>query len=217
MTALLLLGPATPMLFQGQELSAASPFLYFADFEDRSLAAAVQRGRAEFLTQFPSIVSYEAATALDDPGHVATFERCKIDRGNSETANAAFRLHQDLLRLRREEAAFAAQAPGAVDGSVLSASAFALRFFTPDHRDDRVLLVNLGADFLRCSIAEPLLAPPPGCDWTLHWSSEDPRYDGAGTPDPFPDEYWRVAGESAIVLAPGGCRPRPFGPKRRTA
>jgi maltooligosyltrehalose trehalohydrolase len=31
LTALLLLGPATPMLFQGQEFWASSPFLYFAD------------------------------------------------------------------------------------------------------------------------------------------------------------------------------------------
>jgi maltooligosyltrehalose trehalohydrolase len=33
MTALLLLSPGTPMLFQGQEFSASSPFLYFADFD----------------------------------------------------------------------------------------------------------------------------------------------------------------------------------------
>ena len=31
MTALLLLGPWTPMLFQGQEFAASSPFNYFAD------------------------------------------------------------------------------------------------------------------------------------------------------------------------------------------
>ena len=31
MTALLLLAPGTPMLFQGQEFAASSPFCYFAD------------------------------------------------------------------------------------------------------------------------------------------------------------------------------------------
>jgi hypothetical protein len=30
MTALLLLGPNTPMLFQGQEFNASSPFMFFA-------------------------------------------------------------------------------------------------------------------------------------------------------------------------------------------
>src|SRR3954464_8708601 len=50
MTAAMLLMPGTPMLFQGQEFSASTPFLYFADFE-AEVAAAVQQGRAEFLTQ----------------------------------------------------------------------------------------------------------------------------------------------------------------------
>ena len=31
MTALMLLAPATPMLFQGQEIAASAPFLYFCD------------------------------------------------------------------------------------------------------------------------------------------------------------------------------------------
>src|SRR5436190_7809455 len=67
MTALLLLGPWTPMLFQGQEFAASSPFLYFADFEG-DLLAGVRKGRAEFLQQFPSIAAFEQQGVLDDPG-----------------------------------------------------------------------------------------------------------------------------------------------------
>src|SRR5262249_40123934 len=44
LTALLLLGPGTPMLFQGQEFMASSPFLYFADHEPK-LARLVAAGR----------------------------------------------------------------------------------------------------------------------------------------------------------------------------
>src|SRR6185295_10832564 len=146
--ALLLLSPATPMLFQGQEFSASSPFLYFADFEDE-LAAAVRAGRGEFLTQFPSMVNCERQGVLD--AHAG-----------------AYALHADLLRLRREHLAFCAPRTGGVDGAVLSTAALALRFFTPDHLDDRLLIVNLGADFARASIAEPLIAPPPGTDWMVH-------------------------------------------------
>src|SRR5690606_38790927 len=51
MTALLLLGPQTPMLFQGQEYAASSPFFYFAD-HNPELARLVAKGRAEFLAQF---------------------------------------------------------------------------------------------------------------------------------------------------------------------
>ena len=36
--ALVLLGPFIPMLFQGEEWAASSPFLYFADHSDRNLA-----------------------------------------------------------------------------------------------------------------------------------------------------------------------------------
>src|SRR5262249_13455529 len=71
LTALLLLAPSTPLLFQGQEFSASSPFLYFADLEPE-LAAAVRAGRAKFLSQFPSVVEFEREGALDDPGDPAT-------------------------------------------------------------------------------------------------------------------------------------------------
>ena len=218
MTALFLLMPGTPMLFQGQEFAASSPFLYFADFES-DLAAAVRKGRGEFLCQFPSVANLQrTGGVLADPGDPATFERCRLDFTERETHAEAYALHIDLLRLRREDAAFSAQRAGGVDGAVLSASALALRFFTVDHLDDRVIVVNLGADLTRGSFAEPLLAPPPGRDWTVQWSSEDPKYGGGGTPETWPDGCWHVAGESALVLAPGPKRSRsPMPLVRRTA
>jgi maltooligosyltrehalose trehalohydrolase len=201
MTALLLLMPSTPLLFQGQEFAASSPFLYFADFEPE-LAAAVQTGRAEFLTQFPSIVDFERRSQLANPGDHATFDRCKLDFAERERHAEMYALHIDLLRIRREDPAFQNHAQRGIDGAVLSASAFVLRFFTEDHRDDRLLLVNLGADLERASIAEPLLAPPDGSRWSLKWSSEDPAYGGAGTPEVFPQRAWHIPSESAVVLAP---------------
>src|SRR5205814_871771 len=53
MTAWLLLMPGIPMLLQGQEFAASTPFLYFADHQG-GLAQAVRDGRREFLAQFPS-------------------------------------------------------------------------------------------------------------------------------------------------------------------
>jgi maltooligosyltrehalose trehalohydrolase len=217
MTALLLLSPGTPMLFQGQEFAASAPFLYFADFEP-DVAAAVRRGRAEFLTQFPSVVDLEHKTVLSDPGDLETFERCKLNLDERHTHAAAYALHVDLLRLRREDTAFCLQQPGGVDGAVLAPSAFALRFFTPDHVDDRVLVVNLGPDILRPSYAEPLLGPPPDADWICRWSSEDPAYGGNGTRDLWPHGCWVIPSESALVLSPGPRRPTTSLPLiRRTA
>jgi maltooligosyltrehalose trehalohydrolase len=217
MTALFLLMPGTPMLFQGQEFAASSPFLYFADF-DGDLAAAVRTGRGEFLKQFPSIVDLERRGELADPVDPATFEQCRLDLGERETHAEAYALHIDLLRLRKEDTAFCLQQPGGVDGAVIGSSALALRFFTPGHVDDRVVIVNLGCDMTRGSFAEPLLAPPFGTDWTLRWSSEDPAYGGGGTPDTWPDGSWAIPGDSTLVLSPGPTRPRhPLPLVRRTA
>jgi maltooligosyltrehalose trehalohydrolase len=208
MTAVLLLMPGTPMLFQGQEFSASSPFLYFADFEGE-LAAAVRKGRAEFLMQFQSFVDFRSKAPLDDPGDVATFERSKLDFSERQSHTDAYALHRDLLKLRRERAAFRSQARGGVDGAVLGAQAFALRFFTEGWREDRVLLVNLGRSLERRSFAEPLLAPPAGADWEIEWSSDDPAYGGPGTSELRPRQHWRIPAECAVVLAPA--RPAPAG------
>ena len=145
---------------------------------------------------------------LADPGAVETFKRCTLDFRERETHAESFALHRDLLRIRREEMGFGTPNYDGIDGAVLSASAFMLRFFTPDHRDDRVLVVNLDGDLERASFAEPLLAPPPGTDWRLRWSSDDMAYGGQGVAELFPDERWHIPAESAVLLTPGPRRPR---------
>jgi maltooligosyltrehalose trehalohydrolase len=217
MTTLLLLMPATPMLFQGQEFAASSPFLYFADF-DAELMEAVRKGRAEFLMQFPSVNGYQARHGLDDPGDQSTFSRCKLDFTERTTHAAVYALHRDLLALRRETPAFSLQRHGHVDGAVLSSSAFVVRFFGEEPNDDRLLIVNLGADTRRRTFAEPLLAPPRERHWRVQWSSEEPKYGGTGTPDVLPGQRWQIPGEAAVVLEP--CARLALvtkGPKRRTA
>jgi len=217
LTALLLLMPGTPMLFQGQEFAASSPFLYFADFEP-DLAHAVREGRREFLAQFPSVAGYMNRATLDDPGSEQTFARCVLDFTERETHREWYALHQDLLRLRREEPAFRAQARRQLDGAVLSDRAFVLRYFAAAPADERLLIVNLGAELNRPSLAEPLIAPPAGFEWSVQWSSDDPAYGGTGTRDLRPEHAWSIPPEAAVV-----CRPVPqiqrvqAGVRRRTA
>jgi maltooligosyltrehalose trehalohydrolase len=201
MTALLLLLPGTPMLFQGEEFGASSPFLYFADHEG-DLAAAVQKGRAQFVGQFPSFASPEAQALVPAPHDPATFERCKLRRDERDVHVTHRLLHEDLLTLRREEPAFQQQEHGAVDGAVLADEAFVLRYATPEPGDERLLVVNLGADFVADSFAEPLTAPPDGRAWRVRWSSEHPVYGGTGTPSLLNGERWHIPGHSATVLAP---------------
>jgi maltooligosyltrehalose trehalohydrolase len=207
MTALLLLSPSTPMLFQGQEFHSSRPFLYFADHE-RELAEKVQEGRAEFLTQFRSIAAREMARALPRPHDRSTFEACKLDSGEAETNAAAIALHRDLIELRRSDPAFEAQEKSEIHGAVLSADAFALRWIRSGH-DDRLLIVNLGRDLHLSPAPEPLLAPPAGCRWEILWSSESPLYGGSGTPEPDREgEGWHLRGRAALVLEPAAERRR---------
>ena len=201
MTALFLLMPGTPMLFQGQEMWASSPFLYFADHNPK-LASAVQKGRGEFVRQFPSLASDAMQAALAPPHDASTFERCKLDWREREAHAPAYALHRDLLRLRKSEAAFRLHRPGAVDGAVLAPEAFVLRFLADSDPDERLLVINLGADLVAASFAEPLLAPVAGATWTVQWSSEDPAYGGCGTPQVVSDAGWRIPSHSAVLLAP---------------
>jgi maltooligosyltrehalose trehalohydrolase len=195
MTALLLLGPATPMLFMGQEFGASSPFLYFADHEPE-LARAVSRGRREFLRQFPSLAQVD----LPEPADVETFRRCVLDLSEREKHAELLALHRDLLRLRREDRVLPVLARGAVDGAVLGGDAFVLRYFGGE-AGDRLLLVNLGRDLRFAPAPEPLLASLDGRPWRVLWCSEDPRYGGNGAPEPeSPDGGWQIPGEAAVFL-----------------
>ncbi len=200
LTTLLLLAPETPMLFMGQEFAASAPFLFFADFPPGELAGQIHQGRKEFLAQFPSYASPDAQAAIGDPCDPAVFQRSKLDWSERERHSACYRLHQDLLRLRREDPVVARQARDRVDGAVIGPAAFVLRYAGPEG-DDRLLLVNLGADCNYRPAPEPLLAPPQGRAWSLVWSSDAPEYGGPGVIEPLTETGWVIPGGSAAFYA----------------
>lgn len=197
-TALLLLGPSTPMLFQGQEFASSARFFYFADHHDE-LGESVRKGRRDFLSQFPSVTDPAVQERIPAPGDRAAFERCRLDFGERERHGEWYALHRDLIALRRGDEVIRAAGRGAVDGAVLSSDAFVLRYFGED-LGDRLLVVNFGCDFRPSIVPEPLLAPPPGAKWVVHWSSEDPAYGGSGTPPFDPSREWVVSARSAQLL-----------------
>ncbi len=201
MTALLLLGPWTPLLFQGEEFGASTPFLYFSDVGDEKLREAVKNGRFKFLAQFPSAASKGAQALLAVPYEIETFNRCKLDWNEREKNPALSNLHRDLIKLRRDDARLRLQSEGGIDGAVLRSQSFVLRYFGREH-DDRLLVVNLGSREDLTSIPEPLLAPPSRCEWEMLWSSELQRYGGPGAVDIATDEKWILPAESAFVFRP---------------
>jgi maltooligosyltrehalose trehalohydrolase len=203
LTAVMLLAPATPLLFQGQEFSASSPFLFFADHEPH-LQQAVTRGREESMRQFRSRTGEDYTGYFADPCDRSTFERSKLDPSERERNAEAYQLHRDLLRLRRDDKVFAVQDASRIHGAVLADEAFLLRYFGASG-DDRLLLVNLGRS-LECRPAtEPLLVPPEGRRWVLLWSSENPRYGGIGTGE-IDERIFYLPGHATVVLRAEGSR-----------
>jgi maltooligosyltrehalose trehalohydrolase len=200
LTALLLLTPATPLLFQGQEFAASAPFLYFARHEDE-LNVLIRKGRHEFMTQFPNIASEDGGKLLASPAEDETLQRCKLDHAERERNAHVVQMHRDLLRLRREDPVFSRCDSQRMHGAVLGAEAFLLRFFG-EAADDRLIVVNLGTTLPLYPMPEPLLAPPAGSRWKLLWNSEDSRYGGNGMIEPEGEHSWRLPAHALAVLVP---------------
>ena len=218
LTAVLLLGPGTPLLFQGQEFCASTPFHFFAD-HDEYVRRLVREGRERDMRKFRRLSDLMDDTLFLDPGDRGVFEACKLDytwlcatgqasaeleptqTGKASGAHRqALALHRDLLSLRREDKVFAAQRADRLHGAVLSPEAFALRFFG-ESGDDRLIVVNLGRDLPGNPISEPLLAPSTIGPWKVIWTSEDPRYGGLGVSQWDPTNAY-IHGHAAVVLAP---------------
>jgi maltooligosyltrehalose trehalohydrolase len=201
MTALLLLGPWTPLLFQGQEFGASSPFLFFADIDDASVRDAIRKGRAEWLAPFLSLTEDQAWRTLPAPDNPEVFASCKLNFSERKNNHELYDLHIDLLKLRREDSRLRQQSSGGIDGAVLGPVSFVLRYFSKEN-DDRLLLVNFGDKLFLRPAPEPLLAPPSGCSWETLWTSDSPRYGGAGAIAIAPPEQWILPAESAVALRP---------------
>jgi maltooligosyltrehalose trehalohydrolase len=209
MTALWLLGPGTPMFFQGQEYGAEAPFHYFAGHSGQ-LATAVSKGRQRFMLQFSNQDTPEMKACFSDPEDPATFRLSCLDPSEQDKHPEIVQLHSDLLALRRTDSVFRDRAGVSIDGAVLSDHAFVLRYLTPSHAD-RLLVVNLGTGVDLPQLPEPLVAPPAGCDWQIEWSSESPAYGGCGSSIPGRFGAWHLPGECTMLLSPVHTD-RPFTP-----
>ena len=96
--AAVLLSPLVPLLFQGEEWAASTPFRYFTDHRDPELARAVSEGRRREFADFGW-----RPEDVPDPQDPATFEVSRLDWSELDRAPHAEVLawHRELLRLRR--------------------------------------------------------------------------------------------------------------------
>lgn len=100
--ALMLTAPFVPLLFQGEEWGASSPFLYFVDHEAEALAEAVRTGRQREFARFGWLPEQ-----VPDPQDEATFRRAKLDwdEWQRDPHQGLMAWYRRLIRLRREHPA----------------------------------------------------------------------------------------------------------------
>ena len=97
--ALVMTAPFIPMLFQGEEWGASTPFIYFTDHKDAELGRAVTEGRRREFAAFSAHVE-----DVPDPQAPKTFECSRLNWGELEKNSHAEMLdwHRRLIRLRRK-------------------------------------------------------------------------------------------------------------------
>ena len=175
-SALLVLGAATPMLFQGQEWATSAPFQFFTDHHDE-LGRLVTEGRRREFRAWSAFSDPERREQIPDPQAPDTFERSRLrrDERDREPHAGVERLYRDLLRLRRSHPALDPVRRAAFEADALDEDTVALH-----HRagEDAVLaLVRLRGEG---EVAIP--SDPPSGDWKVALTTEDEGYVTAPLP-----------------------------------
>ena len=106
--ALVLTAPFIPMLFQGEEYAASTPFQYFADHEDEQMRKAVSEGRKREFAAFGW-----KAEEIPDPESPETFERSKLN-WNEVHAGA----HEEMLAWYKQLIHLRRRSPSLNDGDL---------------------------------------------------------------------------------------------------
>ncbi|AZF16374.1 malto-oligosyltrehalose trehalohydrolase [Pseudomonas sp. R3-18-08] len=144
-TALLLLSPMIPLMFMGDEVNAAQPFLFFTDHHGE-LAQAVREGRRNEFADFAAFHDPEQRERIPDPNAVTTFLQSKPSLVENEHAQ----LYRHLLGLRHQYVVPHLPGSVAMGAQVLADSAVTARWRLGD---GSVLQIDLNLS------AEPIDQP----------------------------------------------------------
>ncbi len=189
---LLLLLPQTPLVFQGQEFLASTPFLFFTDHEPE-LGRLVTEGRRREFGVFAAFADASLRELIPDPQAPETFYRSKLDLEEAEqgagrlcsnlySALLGTRATDPVLRsARRQRAELSATAHG---------KAVVVGIETREGR--RGVVANFGDD---------AYVPFPGAsgfEVALH--TGEPRFGGSGTTPGLREDVLLIPRHSAALL-----------------
>ncbi len=166
LSALLLLLPQTPLLFQGQEWAASSPFLFFTDHH-AELGRLVTEGRRREFAYFHTTTGIE----VPDPQDRATFERSKLrwDEIGESPHRETLALYRDLIRLRTTHPALRHRDRAALSVNQIGDRSFIIQRDGDESAQTLWIVVNLGA---RAAI------PLDSRARSILLDTNDPRYGG---------------------------------------
>jgi maltooligosyltrehalose trehalohydrolase len=149
---LLLTAPFVPLLFQGEEWGASTPFQYFTAHEDSALAEQVSRGRRREFAAFGW-----KAEDVPDPQALETFERSKLrwDEVMHAPHSGLLEWYRGLIRLRRSE-------PSLLDGNYQDCRVCC-------NEEERWVTVRRGAILIASNLGDAprALAVPPNASVVL--------------------------------------------------
>jgi maltooligosyltrehalose trehalohydrolase len=155
--ALVMTSPFVPMLFQGEEFGASTPFQYFTQHEDAELAKKVSEGRRSEFNAF----GWDPEE-VPDPQAFETFQRSKLpwNEIHKEPHATLLRWYKDLIALRRSR-------PGLKDGRMdrVEVSFDERAKGLVVRREDVEVICNLSADRLTVPVKRarrPLLVSEDG-------------------------------------------------------
>jgi maltooligosyltrehalose trehalohydrolase len=158
-TAVLLLAPALPLLFMGEEWGAPEPFLFFSDLGP-DLAPKVAAGRRVEFARFTEFADPVTRERIPDPNAAETYRRSVLDwsRRRQPGHQEWLDLHRMLLDIRRREVVplLAGGARPIAQWQALAETALDVEWDFPGRGALRMLL-NLGA--------RPISHPGPDPGW----------------------------------------------------
>lgn len=168
-----LLSPSVPLLFMGEEYGERSPFLYFTDFGDPDLAAAVRRGRRR------EFAAFGWAGEVPDPQDPATFARSKLHwELRTQAPHRLLReYYRTLLALRRQHRVLGPGGKRRLAARVVDDRALLLSRREPDGAAALALL-HFGPEGQTVR-----LRVPPG-PWRRLVDSAEERFGGPGAMSP---------------------------------
>jgi maltooligosyltrehalose trehalohydrolase len=188
----LILAPETPLLFQGQEFAASTPFLYFTDHH-AELGRLVTEGRREEFKQFPAFSDPSRRAAIPDPQDPTTFARSRLGLAERERHAEVFEAYRALLQLRRSDPVF--RLPERKSSRALAAGEHFLVVHRWRGEAHRLVLLNFGEIEASVPIEELPDLPAPAVGWTTLLAIDN-RLDTR----PLERPRWTVPARSGLVL-----------------